>query len=342
LAEAGPAAFYHGEIPWRIVRQVQEHGGILAEQDFEDCRAEVVEPLAIDYRGCRVLTPPPPSGGLTSLQILKILERFETATLEPWGAEYFHLFTEAAKRAWRDREQYLGDPDQTPVPAGSLLSEETAQRAADAIRAGAVIDAAGGAATAPGHTVNVLTADPAGNVVSMTATQGSLYGSTVVIEGLGLVMGHGMSRFDLVAGSPNAPAAGKRMFHNMAPVVLAEPSGTARGAVGLPGGRKIVTVTAQLVVNLLDFQCTPAAAVAAARVHVEAGEPVAVSSAVPDAVVERLRGLGHTIRRGQDAGGPPGEIGGVANALWIDPATEEISVASQAGDRAAGTFEVEV
>jgi gamma-glutamyltranspeptidase/glutathione hydrolase len=144
-----------------------------------------------------------------------------------------------------------------------------------------------------------------------------------------------MSRFDLTPGSPNAPAAGKRMFHNMAPVVLVEHDGQARGAVGLPGGRKIVTVTAQLVVNLLDFRVEPAAAIKAPRLHVEDGEPLAVSSAVPEAVIEQLRALGHTVRRGQDAGGPPEEIGGVANALGIDPETGEVAVASQAGETAA-------
>src|SRR5207248_9267511 len=96
-------------------------------------------------------------------------------------------------------------------------------------------------APSPPHTVNVLTADAAGNVVSLTATHGYLYGSAVVIDGLGLVLGHGMSRFDLAPGSPNAPAAGKRMFHNMAPTLLLGRAGSrqrpeAFAAVGLPGG----------------------------------------------------------------------------------------------------------
>ena len=96
------------------------------------------------------------------------------------------------------------------------------------------------------------------NAVSVTATQGYLYGSQVAIEGLGLVMGHGMSRFDLAAGSPNAPAAGKRMFHNMAPAILLAPDRRPYAAVGLPGGPKIVSVTAQLIISLIDFQAAPA------------------------------------------------------------------------------------
>jgi gamma-glutamyltranspeptidase len=121
----------------------------------------------------------------------------------------------------------------------------------------------------------------------------------------------------------------------MAPTVLLGPGPAMDGklasaAVGLPGGTKIVTVTAQLVASLVDFQAAPLVAVQAGRVHVEADEPLAVSSAVPDSVVAELRALGHTVQRGQDVGGPPNEIGGPANAVVVDPNTGEVSVASQA------------
>jgi gamma-glutamyltranspeptidase/glutathione hydrolase len=339
LIGGGPGLFYHEDIPRTIVRQVRAHGGILAEDDFTGYRAQVVAPLEIDYRGYRVLTPPPPSGGLTSLQILKTLEAFDLARRQPWDAEYFHLLAEASKQAWRDRDRYLGDPEQTSVPVGRLLSAETAQAVAERIRSGGVLPPGATAAPSPLHTVNVLTADSAGNVVSMTATHGSLYGSAVVIDGLGLVLGHGMSRFDWVAGSPNAPAPGKRMIHNMAPTLVLGRSGRPCAAVGMPGGRKIVTVTAQLVVNLLDFHASPAEAVAAGRLHVEADEPLAVSSAVPDPVIAALRALGHTVERGQGTGGPPLEIGGVANALAIDPDTGDVTVASQGPTGSALVFD---
>jgi gamma-glutamyltranspeptidase/glutathione hydrolase len=339
LAREGPRAFYQGDIPRTIVRQVRENGGILAEEDFERYRAEVVEPLAIDYRGYRVLTPPLPSGGLTSLQILKTLESFRLAELEPWGAEYLHLFAEAAKLAWRDRARYFGDPDVTAVPVERLLAPETAAAAAAQIRRGGVVRASGTEETAPAHTANVLAADGAGNVVSLTATQGGLYGSGVAIDGLGLVMGHGMSRFELAGESPNAPAAGKRMVHFMAPTLIVGPGPEARGAVGLPGGRKILTVTAQLVVSLLDFRADPPLAVKAGRAHVETDEPLCVSSAVSDAVIARLQALGHTVRRGQEAGGPPDEIGGTSNALWIGPDTGRVTAASQSGETATAIVE---
>ncbi len=335
LAEQGPRAFYHGDIPKLIVRQVQAGGGILAEEDFERYQPEVVEPLAIDYRRLRVLTPPPPSGGLTSLQILKVLEQFELSKLEAWGAEYFYLFAEAAKLCWLDRTRFLGDPNVTPIPVERLLSDEAAREKASRIDARRAQRSVASTPPSPPHTANIVVADREGNVVSVTATQGYLYGSQVAIAGLGLVIGHGMSRFDLTAGSPNAPAPGKRMFHNMAPMILLAADGSPHAAVGLPGGPKIVTVTAQLVVSLFDFQAPPAAAVSAPRIHVEADEPIAVSATMPDSVIEQLRSLGHTVTRGQTVGGLPDEIGGKANAILINPATQDIAAASQAGDAAA-------
>jgi len=340
LSQQGPGAFYHGDIPQMIVRQVRAGGGILAEEDFERYQPEVVEPLAIDYRGMRVLTPPPPSGGLTSLQILKVLEQFELSNLEPWGAEYFHLFAEAAKQSWQDRAVYFGDPDVRPIPIDKLLSDESAKEKATQIHKNNVLRFPVSTSRSPQHTANIVVADAEGNVVSVTATQGYLYGSTVVIDGLGLVMGHGMSRFDLAEGSPNAPAPGKRMFHNMAPMILLTADGRPWAAVGLPGGPKIVTVTAQLVVSLVDFKVAPILAVSAPRVHVEADEPIAVSATMPERVIEELRTIGHTVSRGQNVGGLPNEIGGKANAIVIDPSTHDVLAASQAGEAAAVTIDM--
>lgn len=335
LSEKGPRALYHGDIPAAIVRQVRAAGGILAEEDFERCQAEVVEPLAINYRGYRVLTPPPPSGGLTSLQILKVLEHFELSKVAPWGAEYYHLFTEAAKQCWHDRVHYFGDPDVTPIPIGGLLSHPAAEEKANRIKAGRTQWFEGTTPPSPPHTANVVIVDGDGDLVSITATHGYLYGSQIAIDGLGLVMGHGMSRFDLTEGSPNAPAPSKRMFHNMAPMILLTPDGQPYAAVGLPGGPKIVTVTAQLVVSLVDFKALPAIAVSAPRIHVEADEPVAVSATVPQVVIEQMRAMGHTVTHGQTVGGLPEEIGGKANAILIEPVAQNMLAASQAGEAAA-------
>jgi gamma-glutamyltranspeptidase/glutathione hydrolase len=338
LAEQGPQSFYQGEIPKTIVRQIRAGGGILAEQDFEQYRPEIVEPLAADYRGYRVLTPPPPSGGLTTLQILSVLERFELSRLEPFGAEHFHLIAEATKLCWQDRLAYFGDPGATPIPVERLLSLETAKEKAARIDRTRVQRFATSPLPSPNHTANIVVVDREGNVVSITATQGYLYGSQVAINGLGLVMGHGMSRFDAANGSPNAPAPGKRMFHNMAPAILFDSANRPFAAIGLPGGPKIVTVTAQLIISLIDFHASPTTAVSAPRIHIEADEPLAVSATVTEPVVEQLRSLGHTVTRGQTIGGQTDEIGGKANAIVIDAVSHKVTAASQAGEEAALTI----
>lgn len=335
LANQGPRALYDGDIPRFIVRQVQAGGGILTEEDFSSYQPQVVEPLASDYRGLTLLTPPPPSGGLTSLQILKVLEQFELSKLDPYGAEYFHLFAEAAKQCWQDRLKWFGDPDSVPIPVEYLLSDQAAREKAARIDKGRAQRFIGNTPPSPPHTANIVAADSERNIVSVTATHGYLYGSQVAIDGLGLVLGHGMSRFDLTQGSPNAPAPGKRMFHNMAPLLVLAADRKPSAAVGLPGGPKIVTVTTQLVVSLVDLHASPLAAVSAPRIHIEADEPLAVSANVAEPVIAGLLAKGHTVTRGQSVGGQSDEIGGKANAILIDPTTQNVLAASQAGETAA-------
>jgi gamma-glutamyltranspeptidase/glutathione hydrolase len=159
------------------------------------------------------------------------------------------------------------------------------------------------------HTVNVCAVDRHRNVVSLTATQGYLFGSQVVIEGLGLVLGHGMSRFDYVAGSPNAPAPGKRMHHNMAPTIIMR-DGKPYRAFGMPGGPKIVNVATQLIVNSIDFGQSPGGAIMAPRIHSEGGEPLLITNSAKDAMA-KLEQMGHRLQREQTVGGP-------ANMIEID------------------------
>jgi gamma-glutamyltranspeptidase/glutathione hydrolase len=166
--------------------------------------------------------------------------------------------------------------------------------------------------------VNVSVIDADRNVVSLTATQGWQFGSRVVIEGLGLVMGHGMSRFDFVPEHPNRPAAGKRMHHNMSPTIILK-RGKPFAAIGLPGGPKIITVTAQLAIDLIDFKLDAAQTVAAPRVHTEGGEPLALSAWAPAPVFAALEAMGHTVTRGQRIGGAPNEVAGNANAVVVQP-----------------------
>jgi gamma-glutamyltranspeptidase/glutathione hydrolase len=133
-----------------------------------------------------------------------------------------------------------------------------------------------GAGAAGGeHTVHLVTADRERNMVSLTATHGSLFGSMVALEGLGLVLGHGMSRFDPVPGRPNSIAPAKRMQHNMSPLIIAR-NGRPYCAIGLPGGTKIINVSALLAHSLTRFGLACADAIQLPRFHVDGALETAV------------------------------------------------------------------
>lgn len=322
LADDGAAAFYEGEIARAIINYLRDRGGILTEEDFRSYRPQVVDPIYITCRGFDLYTPPPPSGGITSLGIVQTVEQFDLQGIEAWGGQYFHLLAEAAKICWQERHQYLGDPDFISGPVDRLISEQAAEGRAAQIRTGKLLRGRQTANQSP-HTSNVIAIDAEGSLVSLTATQGWMYGSHLVVDGMGLVLNHGMSRFDYSPGHPNAPAPRKRMQHNMAPMIVLREGQPAFG-FGLPGGPKIVSVTAQLALDAIAFGATPAASIAAPRLHTDGDEPLLVSQHMPTSVAEELEKLGHVVRREEDLGGP-------VNVLAVDPQSGKIDVASGEG-----------
>jgi gamma-glutamyltranspeptidase/glutathione hydrolase len=178
----------------------------------------------------------------------------------------------------------------------------------------------------PKHTCNIIAVDRNNNVASITATHGDDFGSRVVIEGLGLTLGHGLSRFNWDAASPNYPAPGKRVYHNMCPVIIYR-DGKPYATLGLPGGQMIVSVTTQLVVSVLDFHASPSQAVNAPRVHVTGQEPVLTSETTPAPVIEALKSKGNKVTTGR--------VGGHANVAVIDPRTRLLAAATDAGQESA-------
>jgi gamma-glutamyltranspeptidase/glutathione hydrolase len=319
LAADGPSTFYEGEIPRAIIHYLRDRGGILTEQDFQSYRPQVVESIQARCRGFDLYTPPPPSGGITSLAIVQTLNHLNLSDIESWSGSYFHLVAEATKLGWLERHRHLGDPDFVDIPLDQLISESKAEERAEKIQTGKILR--GGPSSNPSpHTSNVIAADKEGNLISVTATQGWMYGSHLVVDGLGLVLNHGMSRFDYVAGHPNAPAAGKRMQHNMSPLIALK-DGRPAFAIGMPGGPKIVSVTSQLALDHLAFGATPAEAIATPRIHTEGDEPLFVSSHMPADVVAELEQIGHQVRHEDDMGGP-------VNMLAILKAAGQISAAA--------------
>jgi len=331
LADEGPEAFYGDEIGGEIVRQVQEGGGLLQMEDLRRYTPTESEPIFIRCGPWEVQTPGLPAGGVTSLQIARAVHEFGPTAQDYRSGRYHHFLIEAMKLAWQERLALAGDPLFVDDPTPRLLSDAHARETVERVRDYVGPDTPVGGLAPDSHTVHTCTADSEGNMVSLTSTQGAHFGSRVAVRGFGFILGHGISRFDPLPGRANSIAPGKRMLHNMSPIALLK-DGELRGVFGLPGGRKIVNVAAQMTIGFIQFGMSPSEAIFAPRVHTEGREPVVVERNMPKAIVRYLQSRGHRIQL------PSPGMGGPASAIMIDHETGLLKAASQRGPEAVSVL----
>lgn len=293
LAEAGSVApFYRGKIADAIAAAFKANGGLVTAADLAAYRATEVAPLALDWKGYTVHTPPPTAGGATVLQTLAALKALgRDGTVGP-------AFVEALRVAWTDRLALVGDPAHGEVPVKRLLSDDYARQTAERVRA-AVRDGKPVEGTSDGRpaggTVHLNAIDAAGLTVALTFTHGGYFGANVTVDGLGLVLGHGVSRFDPRPGRPNSPGPGKRPLDNMCPTVVTR-DGAPVLAVGATGGRRIVNAVATVLAYRLGGDVSLDAAVKAPRVHTEGDRTLIVEGGF--AGRETLTAVGYTVTAG--------------------------------------------
>lgn len=295
LASAGWRDFYEGEIGRRIADYVSSAGGALTRADMQAFRPRVTAPYESSYRDATLWSAVLPNGGLSTLQILNMLECWEASPKD--DAAWWHRLAEVLKLAWRDRLRYVADPEFADVPVGKLLSKEYAAGRVETLRQfPEKIDRlpASSAAASPG-TIHISAGDVEGNLVAVTISHGGLFGSCVTVPGTGIILGHGMCRFDPRPGQPNSVAPRKRPLNNTAPLIVA--AGGRHVALGLRGGRRIVSVSAQLVRRVVEQGAGPQAAGTAPRLHLEGQEPLDVSESFEAPMVEALKAMGHRVRR---------------------------------------------
>src|SRR5262249_2875747 len=161
----GPQAFYDGPVADSIIRYVQERGGILAPEDLRSYRPQIDEPVRGKFCGVALYTPPPPSGGITSLGIVQTMETCGCRTMTPWNGEYFHVLAEVSKLCWRERYELLGDPDFINIPFDRLVSERAAE-ARSHIALSAKPQSVPAQFDQSPHTANVIATDAEGNLIS--------------------------------------------------------------------------------------------------------------------------------------------------------------------------------
>ena len=282
VADSGPTVLYDGSIAELIVQEMTRGGGLITRQDLARYRAKWRDPIEILYRGYTIYTMPPPSGGgVTLAEILNVMEGY--APLPPFGSpQLMHLQTEALRRAYLDRNTFLGDPDFVSMPLGRLL----AKWYAGTLRAG--IDRQHATPTAPvagmrsegTETTHFSIVDPEGNALSCTTTLNNDFGSAVTVTGAGFLLNDEMDDFStapgkpnlfgLVQGEANVIAPGKRMLSAMTPSIVLDTVGRLFMVLGSPGGSRIPTAVYQVLSDMIDQGMPLASAVAAPRLHHQA------------------------------------------------------------------------
>src|SRR2546428_148651 len=283
IADSGPKVFYRGQIAELLVREMERGGGLITRDDLARYRAKWRAPLQIDYRGYTIYTMPPPSGGgVTLAEILNTMEGF--GSLPAFGsARLLHLQAEAMRRAYADRNAFLGDPDFVALPLKRLVSKSYAAELRAAIDPGRATRAASTPvveAEEDTSTTHYSIVDPEGGAVSCTTTLNNDFGSAVTVTGAGFLLNDEMDDFatapgkpnlyGLVQGEVNAIAPGKRMLSAMTPSIVLDPRESLLLVLGSPGGSRIPTAVYQVISNVIDQEMPLADAVAAPRLHHQA------------------------------------------------------------------------
>ncbi len=286
IQREGARGFYHGPTAQAIAKDMATHGGLITAADLAAYKAKWREPVSFTYRGHRVYSmPPPSSGGVTLAQIMNILEAYDLRAMGWHTVRHLHYMVEAERRAYTDRNAYLGDPDFIrSMPVGILMSKEYAAKRRATIRDDKATADAGRrpGLGEPEQTTHFSIVDRQGGCVSNTYTLNGNYGNGVVVPGTGVLLNNEMddftakagaaNSFGLVQGPRNAIAPHKRPLSSMTPSILLDPDGRLFMVIGAPGGSTIITTVMQVISNVIDFGFPLNWAIAAPRLHHQ-GQP---------------------------------------------------------------------
>jgi gamma-glutamyltranspeptidase / glutathione hydrolase len=282
IAKNGPSEFYQGETAKRFAGEMAKHGGIISLADLANYKAVERTPLTGTYRDYTVVTAPPSSsGGIALLEMLGILEGTGYEKAGAGSASAIHYVAEAMRRAYADRNEYVGDPEFVKVPIAGLLDRGYLARLrasidperatpSDAVRPGRPVG------SEQMETTHYSVVDAEGNAVAITYTLNGGYGNGITVPGLGFLLNNEMddfaakpgtpNMFGLVQGAANAIAPGKRPLSSMTPTIVVK-DGKLFMTVGAPGGSRISTAVLQVILNVVDFGMNVQDAVDAPRFH---------------------------------------------------------------------------
>ena len=344
IRDHGREGFYSGLTARLIINEMHRGNGIISMDDLERYRSVFRAPLIASYKGFRITTVSPPSGGgLILLQVLGMIEPFNLGSMGFHSARSIHLITEAERRAFADRAEYFGDPDFTLIPVKELLDPDylhsrmqsfDPERATSSgeIRAGAPVP------EESEETTHYSVVDYMGNAVAATTTLNNTFGSSIVVDSAGFLLNDQMDDFSvkpgipnmygLVGGEANAIKPGKRMLSSMTPVIV-EKNGNLFLVAGSPGGSTIPTTILQIITNIIDFGMDAGNAVDTGRYHHQwlPDNIIFERNSIDTLVIDSLRKMGYTLE-------PRNSIGRV-NAVLILPDKRLNAAADRRGNNSA-------
>lgn len=311
IRDGGRDGFYRGKTAQLIAKDMRANSGLITLDDLAAYRAIEREPVTSKFRGYDIVSAPPPSsGGIHVIQMLKLLEPYNLVAMGHNSASYLHRVIESMKLAYADRSKHLGDPDQTRVPMAALIADDYADSRRQLIKDNRATPSseiqAGDLLSPEGRdTTHYSVADSAGNVVSNTYTLNFSFGSHIVVPGTGILLNNEMDDFaarpgfanayGLVQGEANAVAPGRRPLSSMTPTIVMK-AGSPRLVTGSPGGSLIITAVLQTILNATVFDMDVASASAAPRVHHQwQPDKVYTEQGISPDTLRLLESMGHVI-----------------------------------------------
>jgi gamma-glutamyltranspeptidase/glutathione hydrolase len=346
-----PDDFYHGALARELAAAIQKGGGLITADDLAHYEVKEREPVRGTYRGYEIISAPPPSsGGTVLIESLNILEGYDLAKLGDRSAQSIHFTTEAFRRAFFDRAEFLGDPDFSKLPVAQLIDKKYGAAWRDSIdadhasasqelkRPAIFSELEEYAATHPRpqanhespHTTHYSVVDADGNAVAVTTTINDWFGSRVTADGLGFLLNDEMDDFSskpgvpnsdgLIQGAANAIGPGKRPLSSMTPTIVVRDGKTVL-VLGSPGSSKIITTVANVLMGVVDYGMNIQEAVNAPRFHNQwLPDVLNVERWFSPDTVQALQRMGYNVRIGlREDGREP--YWSDAECIAIDPKT---------------------
>ena len=319
-----PDEFYHGAMARELAAAIHQGGGLISAADLAAYEVKEREPVRGTYRGYDIIgAPPPSSGGVALIEVLNILEGFDLAKLSNRSAAVIHLTSEAFRRAFYDRTDFMGDPDFAQVPVAQLIDKRYAAAWRDSIDLNhasvskdlkrpsifneleRVAKSRPTALREPQNTTHYSVVDAEGNAVAVTTTLNDSFGSRITIKGLGFLLNDEMDDFaakqgvpnayGLIQGPANAIGPGKRPLSAMTPTIVLK-DGKLFLVLGSPGGPTIITTVANILLGVVDFSLDIQEAVNAPRFHNQwLPDEILVEDRLSPDTMNVLRSKGHKL-----------------------------------------------